>query len=340
MVGFDASAQRRALQPVRSMFRAQALYGLLVLGILDALQGGPKTVAELAGDGGLDTPRLEALLRYATVEGLLRQDNQHFSLGPESKDSIAYSPWLRLLVGGYGRTLMDLPQLIADSSLYGARNLTEVAIGSSGISAFDTIPLVHGLLAKYPNIRSVADLGSADAAYLVSLCQGQLSRTGIAVEPHPESALLAEEAIQDAGLSRRISVRNCTLQDFVLESSTTADLYLFAFVLQEVIAQSGEAAVRRLLGSLSRRAPQGHLLVIEIDAPQDSSELSSELGLAYYNPYFLLHAVTNQTLLPISEWITLIETSGFELLERATTDPSIDPTGFEVALLFRSTGDD
>jgi 2-ketoarginine methyltransferase len=77
--------------------------------------------------------------------------------------------------------------------------------------------------------------------------------------------------------------------------------------------------------------------VVEVDYQPESDVMRTPYGLGYYNPYFLLHPLTKQTLLPCREWIRLFQRVGLTVESALTADPAIDPTGLEVGFLLQRT---
>jgi 2-ketoarginine methyltransferase len=143
-------------------------------------------------------------------------------------------------------------------------------------------------------------------------------------------------AARSLGLSDRVLIR------FGRTATETPDLgdqvgpfcFLTAFVLQEILEQAGRSAVIQLLTSTFRRHPGASWIVIEVDhRPRDPGVMSHPLGLGYYNPYYLIHALTEQRLETLDFWYSLFSEAGLAVAAVERPDPSIDSLGLKVGFL-------
>jgi 2-ketoarginine methyltransferase len=77
-------------------------------------------------------------------------------------------------------------------------------------------------------------------------------------------------------------------------------------------------------------SPGARLVVVEVDhRPDDPTVMRHGLGLAYYNPYYLLHQITRQRLATTDFWRELFAEAGAEILAWRACDPEVDSTGLE-----------
>lgn len=330
------------LEPVRQGFLAQVIVGLFDAGIYAALDANPCTGDHLARLLGFKQHRLDALLTYACHEELIeRRPDGSFCIG-RLRDYARFLPWFELLIGGYHETLNDLPRTLRDDSLFGARDISHVSRGSAGISRYDTVPALLGLLSSAGiKLPSVVDIGCSDACYLVALCEHGVARAGVGIEANVTAARQAQSLVDAQGLSDQISIVALSAQEYFASVAERADGYIAAFVLQELLAQSGRPYVLSLLRTIRGHSPKARLFVIEVDFDPQSSRLSNGLGRAYYNPYYLLHAFTKQTLMSRPEWERLFVEAGYSVAATAHPSPAVDPTRFEVCFLLEPReGDD
>jgi 2-ketoarginine methyltransferase len=63
--------------------------------------------------------------------------------------------------------------------------------------------------------------------------------------------------------------------------------------------------------------------------------MQSDVGLGYYNPYFLLHPFTNQRLLPKRSWDKIFVEAGYEIVIDEVTSPKADPTGLGICYVLK-----
>lgn len=324
-----------ALQPARNYFLAQMVEFGLRSGLFDRLEVQPGVpMAELGDALGYTSPRLVGLLRYLAAEGVV-SDAEAPSLTQRGRDFIQFRSWYELLIGGYGSTLLELPEVLADPTRYASRNGMMVGKGSCGISRYDAIPLVKRLLRLLPtDATTLIDLGCGDGMFLLDLCE-TADMPGIGVDSFALSIERARKKSVERGLADRVSFVSAQAEEFVhsLPPGRTAPCFIAGFSLQEILEQRGQDAVVSLVRTVLE--PEGaHLVVIEVDhRPEDAHVMRHGLGLAYYNPYYLMHEVTEQRLEVTEFWKTLFAKSGAEVKALFTTDPEVDSTGLELGFL-------
>ena len=160
--------------------------------------------------------------------------------------------------------------------------------------------------------------------------------TAVGVDPSGEAVAEGRKLIKEKELEDRITLVTSGALDFEVEE--TPDFIMFCFVLHELYGQYGEAEVIRYLSRLGEKFPSTHILVVEVDYDLSKKDaIYSKAGLGYYNPYFMLHPLTEQQLLPDREWRRVFSSAGFEVIKSELVDPEVDPTGLEIgyALKYR-----
>ncbi len=325
-----------ALQPVRHYFLAQVVDFGLRSGLFERIETRPGIpVAELGEALGYTLPRLVGLLRYLATEGIVSEVEAP-SLTQRGRDFLQFRPWYELLLGGYGSTLLELPEVLSNAMYYASRNGMMVGKGSCGISRYDAIPLVKCLLGLLPRkVTTLVDLGCGDGTFLLDLCE-TAAMPGVGVDSCSPSIDLAREKAAERGLASRVSFVAAPAEEFVQSlpaNGTTASCFIAGFSLQEILEQKGEDAVISLVQTVL--APDGaYLVVVEVDhRPEDVGIMQHGLGLSYYNPYYLMHQVTEQRLEVTAFWEALFTKAGAEIRALLTTDPEIDSTGLELGFL-------
>jgi 2-ketoarginine methyltransferase len=329
-----------ALQPIRHLALAQGLYTLFDSGIWDGLgRDGGQPTATLAEQQGLDPDRLEIYCHYLANEGYLMHHDGGWQLTTKARELEPFRPWYTLLIGGYTETFAQLGATLRAGAGFATRNGGLVGVGSCGMSNIDVMPMAHRLLGAVPTEQlTVVDLGCGDAAFLIDLVRSRPGLQGIGVEPDETSSRLAAERVEREGLSNRITIHRGRAAD-VVNLALPADetlCFLTAFVLQEMLEQESEDAVESLLDKVMENYPRAHWLVVEVDHQIDNrAAMSHALATAYYNPYFLLHAITEQRLEKREFWDRLFERAGLETVMADHPDDAVDSTHFEMGYLLR-----
>jgi 2-ketoarginine methyltransferase len=328
------------LQPIRGYVVAAAIHQFFELGIFDELDGsGPRTADVLAAKLGLEVDRLGALLRFLRNEGFLDgPQGLAFALTEKARALSAFRGWYTMLIGGYGATFLQLGAALRRGGPFATRNAGLVGIGSCAISRYDSIPLTRSLIrgAASP-IRRLLDLGCGNARYLVDFCKAEREIDAWGVEPNPEGYRAAVELVRAEGLDGRIRLSCSSASEFMNGPiDFEPDCLVLGFVLHEVMGQEGEDGVIRFLRQVVDRFPAIHLVVIEVDQrTDDPSVMRHGLALAYYNAYYLLHAITPQRLETQRYWEHLFERCELDVLAKQSVDPAVDSTGLEVGYLLR-----
>lgn len=326
------------LQPIRGFVLAQALYHFMEIGIHEALSvANDLTVSDIARNLSLHEERLRGFLHYLANEGFVRlSDGDKVNLTAIGKESADFYPWYKLLIGGYAQTFQQLSSALQTNGPYADRNSSNVGIGSCGISQYDALPMTRRLLERVSGRwRTVVDLGCGDGSYLVDLCRSIPDICGIGLDPEKISVEAALRAASYYGIADRVDVQVGSATALPDLSNKIGPLcFITAFVLQEVLEQSGRAAVLEILNSAFNRYPDSYWIVIEVDhRPNDSTVMTKGLGLAYYNPYYLIHQLTEQKLEQVEFWEQLYREAGLHIVAIEHPDPSYDSLGLKVGFL-------
>ncbi|PZR52441.1 2-ketoarginine methyltransferase [Xylanimonas oleitrophica] len=322
------------------MFLAQVVEFSLRSGLLERVDGPGVPVDELASALGWSGERLRGLLRYLAVEGVVTDPEGSPALTARGRELLMFRAWYELLVGGYGSSLSDLDTLMRSDQEFASRDSAMVGKGSCGISRYDAIPMVRRLLAgadaERPSV--LVDLGCGDGTFLLDLC-AELGLPGVGVDPHEPSVVTGREEAVRRGLADRVRFEAATAENFVKSSVEDRDpTFVAAFSLQEVLEQQGRGAVVSTVRTILA-VPGSQLVVVEVDhRPTDPSVMHHGLGIAYYNPYYLLHQVTEQRLETRAFWADVFAEAGATVVAEATPDPRVDSTGLELGYLLRGTG--
>lgn len=329
-----------ALQPARFYFLAQTIQFLFTSGLYDDLEKGCRLSSEELER--FDSIRIHGLFDYLSNEQLVTVDaSGRYRLTSVGRGFRHFRAWYELLLGGYSRTLDELPETMRSADAYAHRNDAAVGRGSCGISKYDALPMIEALLSEpsAPPATTIADLGCGDGEIVLQLGGGRTRILG--VDPSPASIEAARKHATDLDLGLQSEFIAATAEDFLADEERRATpnvCYLAAFALQEVLEQAGRLAV---VQSVARclEAPGNSLIVVEVTPfDEDEGPMMHALEVAYYNPYFLMHTVTRQRLESEVFWRELFAEAGAEVLAWRTTDPLVDSTGHEFGVLLTKVG--
>jgi len=327
------------LLPIRYLALAHVIQALHTTGLADLLAGKALTVEDLAVQLELDPDRLQHLLYYLINEGLVEVDaGGRYEMSSRGQAYVTCRPWYELLVGGYAQTFSELEQSLRTSQHYAQRNDSRVGKGSCLISFHDALPMAARLLATCePEPSLIVDLGCGDGQFLLELCQAMGLR-GVGIEQAAASVARAQDMITGLGLDQQVTVVQGDALRSLSEYPEERPCYLAAFVLQELLEQRSREEVVDLLRRSAKLNPEAAWIVVEVDHRPDDERLQSNLGLAYYNPYYLLHAITCQRLETREFWVDVAAEAGFDIAASAVPEPSYDSLGLKFALLLRPAG--
>ena len=327
-------------QPVRYFFLAQALHHAMHVGLFDALKKEPGATAEtLAEQLDLDAYRTGGLLRYLRNEGYAVLEDDRWSISDKALATLPFAPWYEMLVGGYAPSMDQLGDVLADGERYATRNTTKVGEGSCGIGAHDALPIAEQLLDQAMSDRpeTVVDLGCGDGGFLMDLLVAQPDLRGLGVEPNAGSVELGERRRAELGLEGRVEMVQAGAEDVLtldLPQNGRGICFMTAFVLQEVLQQQGQEFVENLLTRTFEQYPEARWLIVEMDHRPLAPVMGSHgLAKTFYNPYFLIHHITEQRLETRVWWEELFARLGLTVEASAVPDPRADSTGLQFGVL-------
>jgi len=328
----------KGLQPIRYYALASAIYALFENNIYDQLKGNPLSIDEISKNLNLDRPKLEGFLLYLKNENVISIIDKKVGLTPLGKELDSVRPWYTMLIGGYGKTFLEISEKIPYGKSNASRDAGKVGIGSCGISHYDALPLTKSLLNKLPvPPKSVLDLGCGNAYYLIELCKMFPKIKAYGVEPDYKGYIAALELVKQAGIEIENSVKlyNSDAIDFLnSKENCTPDVLILGFVLHEILGQAGRESLRSFLLNVMERYPDIYIVVIEVENKiTEPATMKHGLALAYYNPYYLLHYFTSQQLESDDFWKTLFDEVGLRIIDQQTVDNAVDSTKLEIGYL-------
>jgi 2-ketoarginine methyltransferase len=335
-VEISESELAECLAPIRGFALAQAIFAAFELGIFDEIALGPGEIREVAASLSLEPERFDGLLDYLENETVVVRSGTRVELTPRGQQLRAARPWYELLVGGYSGTFASLAESLRAGAPFATRNGARVAVGSCGISQHDALPMVLKLMQHLERPSAIIDLGCGDGTFIAQVAAAYPDVPCAGVEPDEGARMNAQQRAAAAGISNvQIFAGDALHPPAGLADTGPGVCFITAFVLQEVLEQSGERAVIDLLQRSFEADPDASWLVIEVDRRHPLAGEPSQLALSYYNPYYLLHRVTQQRLLPVSEWKRLYAAAGLCIAAEVLPNPEYDSLGIKFGHLLR-----
>jgi SAM-dependent methyltransferase len=263
----NVRARLRATREGQTAVRLQLVAAALDLGVLDALDGGPATTAQVATRIGVtDTDLLAAFLRVVAATGLVRE-NGSWELTRAGR-AVVRDDLVRASYEGFGDYHTDLYRQLRPLLGGGPRRRDVVekgAVIARLSAAFD--PFVHDWLTRAVTERRpqrVLDVGCGAGLQLATMLEAGPAATGVGVDVDAAAAGLAEQTLHQRGLAGRARVHCLDVRTAVADGSSAVlappfDLALLANVVYYVPVGERVALLRALAGLL---APGGALLVV------------------------------------------------------------------------------
>lgn len=228
------------------------------LRLADRIAAGTSTLTELAADVEVDPDALGRLLRYLAARGVFAETEPgRFALTGSAEllrddhpDQIRV--WLDL-TSGLGRVDFALLDVVRTGEpgypMVRGRGFWADLAGDPGLTAsFDSAMVQHmawwapWLTAQdWSGTQHVVDVGGGTGPLLIALLQAHLYLRGTLVEL-PATAVSAERALAEAGLSRRCDV---VAGSFFDPLPAGADVYLLSWIVHDWNDTDAMAIMRR-----------------------------------------------------------------------------------------------
>lgn len=325
----------RLFNYTRGFAAAYVLHQLLAEGVLESLDKGIPW-QQVALEQGFEPDKFKTVLDYLTVEGMLEQNSEtglEYTLSEDMHSVFEGQGYLQLLVGGYASVFADLPAVLRGNPA--KRDGRWVSVASCDIARRDTIPMAIDFLKTYRlEQKLILEVGCGNAEHLAKLCNLDKELRAIGVEPDQGGYREGIKTIEREELGDRVQLINCGALEY--DGDQVPSFIIFGFVLQEIVGTEGIEKATHYLRALAAKFPKTRLMIFEIDnAISNLDVMRSEMGLGFYNPYYLLHPLTQQCLLSAEAWEKLFADSGYRVQECQRVEQSVDPTQLVVGYILK-----
>jgi hypothetical protein len=328
----EASTHQQLDRMITGYWISQAIYAAAKFGIADHLQGGPKTVAELATATSTNPDALYRLLRALASVGIFAEgDSRRFSLTPLAeplRSDMAGSKRALALMSGdeQFRAWAEIDYSIrtgkvAFDKVFGKPVFDYLGEHPDKARIFDAAMVgIHGresnaVLGAYDfsAFGVVADVGGGNGSQITEMLKKHGRMKGVLFDlPHVIER--ATERIQASGLLDRCKLVAGSFFDAVPEGAD-------AYVMRHIIHDWDEEKCLTILRNCHRAMrPAGKLLVIESVIPPGNEPFHGKfLDLVM----LLIPGGKERT---EAEYRALFERAGFKLTR-------IVPTGTEISII-------
>lgn len=275
---------------------AQVLAACVELELLDRLADGPRSVADVAAELGLEPAAAERLLRAAAALGLLQQRPPGYGLGPLGA-AIVGDPGIAAMIRHHRMLYADLADPVA--LLRGGRRSTRLAeywayaggTAADELSGARVAPYTALMGASQPSVaaevldayplhrhRRLLDVGGGDGTFLAEVAE-RCPDLALVLFDLPAVAERARTRLSAAGLAGRIEV---VAGDFTADPLPRgADLVS----LVRIVHDHDDPVVLRLFARIREALPPGGTLLIA--EPLAEAPGAERVGDAYFGFYLL-----------------------------------------------------
>jgi SAM-dependent methyltransferase len=275
---------------------------------------GTVNLKEFARERGLDIETLRSICEYLDGIKILNCENDLCLLDRNGELLLQEPRGLFDLLYGYEPVFKELDALLCRKKDYGPdilRRGEAVAKGSGELGGQFPFLAVCELVYEH-GFKRVLDLGCGDLKFLFLLCE-RPEITGIGIDKDEDTISAARNRLKDCA-NGRISVQRGDM--FAVEELAGAFPDVDAITAIDVFHEylyEGTQPVVELLRKYKKHFPSTYLVVAEFfKLPRVWLRRIPTTTLEHH----LFHSLTDQIILPIAEWVSVFEQSGYQIMEK------------------------
>jgi len=161
-----------------------------------------RSAKSLAEEADTDPLLINRVLEFLAVStNVIKQTRKgYYQLGDTSYAEISFN--LEKFVGAYGPAVQTLGAMSKKTSAVDYQALAKAFIGAANFTTLFVPEMIYK-----SGIRYLLDLGCGTASLLIELGKKQAEFKGLGLDSNPNMCRYARQAVQTAGLNRRIKIR-------------------------------------------------------------------------------------------------------------------------------------
>ncbi len=304
------------LKYIRGYAVTTCFWSLLNTGLLDEIrEKGSVEVEVFAEKNKLDAEVLRSVCEYLDGIKVLNFSDGRCSLEPKGAALLDEPRGLFDLLYGYEPVFRELEDMLHSAKTYGkdvARRGEAVAKGSGELGRQFPFLAVRELVRSH-GFRRVLDLGCGDLEFLFLLCEDS-DITCFGIDNDADAVEYAKRRLEQTGRDKQVTVSLDDMFEVEAVASKFPDVdAITAIDVFHEYLRDGSGVVVDLLKKFKTHFPDAHLVVAEFfKLPRVWLRRVPTTTLEHH----LFHALTNQIILPIGEWIDVFEKAGYTVVEK------------------------
>jgi len=314
------SFHNSVLPLVRGFYISRCLEALDIGGCLDLLRVNNKLNLESflknPKNKDYDATAWRSVCDYLYSVGLFSKTDDSYALTAAGKRVCLPRHGLFHFVQAYGPIFYGLPDILMGKKRYGTDIVREdryVSKATAEVSEWVPLPAIRRIIRKY-RFENILDLGCGRGELLLSIAPSVKSAVLRGVDMAKDSISDGIEAIQKAGLSKRITLKvaDVSRPEALADWLRDADVITIMFVLHE-FAKNGDDGVVDYLRQLKSHAnKETHFLIAETPRHDPKQIRKRPTAIAEHH---LFHQLSNQGILGADQLRSIIKRAGLTIRE-------------------------
>lgn len=195
------------------------------------------------------------------------------------------------------------------------RDFREVAVSSHWMGSHAFYPAVFGtILDAKP--RKFVDLGAGTCRLLIDVLNAVPGSTGVGLDFAADACRAAELAVEQAGLTDRLTVVERTIQSVATDPEflAGADVIHAGFVFHDMLPEEEDVFDQVLAACREKLAPGGFLAITDaVPYLRNDRERRFSAAVSYYHAEFMRRRLQSE-----DEWLERLRAAGFSDVRAVT----------------------